>query len=166
MSPDSFEQFLKEHRHKIYGYLLRFVDVDDDAQDLLQEVCIAFYRRIDSIRPETAVCYMYRMAHNTALNWRKQRNRTLLKPAMDFERIPGTVPMTDRYQIVNKAIAQLPANLSAVVHMYYYDRLSYKEISVQTGKSIKAIDSMLDRARSKLRKRIRIDGDGDFELKP
>ena len=69
MSHEHFELFLKDNKHKIYGYLLRFVDNDDDAQDLLQDVFIAFYRKLDRIYPETAINYMYRMAHNMALNW-------------------------------------------------------------------------------------------------
>jgi len=164
MSHDQFEQFLKEHKNSIYCYLLRFVEIDDDAQDLLQDSCLAFYRKLDEIRQETAINYMYRIAHNTALNWLKQSKRYLLKPGSDFERIADTPSGKDGFEVVNKAIALLPSKLSGVVHMYYYDKMSYKEISAQTGKSVKAIDSMLNRARAKLRKRIKLQSDGSLEL--
>lgn len=140
------------------------MDIDDDAHDLLQEVCIAFYNKIERIKPETAICYMYRMAHNAALNWKKQRNKTVLKSPAVFERIAAVDAKTDRYDIVNKAIASLPPNLALVIHMYYYDKLTYLEMSIQTGKSVKAIDSMLNRARIKLRKKIKMDEDGAFKL--
>lgn len=165
MKQELFEPFLRENKNRIYGYLLRFVENDDDAQDLLQDVCLAFYRRLDQIKPETAINYMYRMAHNTALNWLKQRKRMILKPSSDFDRLAGPTPRTDSHEIVNKAIARLPQNLAVVVHMYYHDSLSYKEISEQTGKSVKAVDSILNRARVKLRKGIKMHEDGSLELK-
>jgi RNA polymerase sigma factor (sigma-70 family) len=104
------------------------------------------------------------MAHNAALNWKKQRNKTVLKSPAVFERIAAVDAKTDRYDIVNKAIASLPPNLALVIHMYYYDKLTYLEMSIQTGKSVKAIDSMLNRARIKLRKKIKMDEDGAFKL--
>ena len=165
MSPDQFEQFFRRYKNNLYVYLLRFVEIDDDAQDLLQDSCIAFYKKLDEIKPETAINYMYKIAHNTALNWTKQRRRFLLKPSSDFERIADKPAPKDHYEAVNKAIAMLPSKLARVVHMYYYDKLSYKEISSQTGKSIKAIDSMLNRARTKLRKRIIMHEDGSPMLK-
>lgn len=164
MSPESFESFLKINKNRIYGYLLRFVEIDDDAQDLMQELCIAFYHKIEQIESETALSYMYRMAHNMALNWRKRNAKTFLRPNDDFDRMKSIDEVTERPFVVNKAIAKLPPKLATIVHMYYYDKMSYKEISLQTGRSIKAVDSMLNRARIKLRRLIRLNDDGSFEL--
>jgi RNA polymerase sigma-70 factor (ECF subfamily) len=164
MSQDSFEQFFKDNRNKVYNYLLRFVEIDDDAQDLLQEVCIAFYDRIGQIRQETALPYMYRMAHNLALNWRKTRKKHLLRPTSDFDRLTSAESKTADYGAINEAIAGLPVKLAMAVHMFYFDKLSYREIGGLMGISTKAVDSLLDRARRKLRRRLRIGGDGNFEL--
>lgn len=166
MKPEQFEPFLRENKNRIYGYLLRFVENDEDAQDLLQDVCLAFYRRLELIESETAINYMYRMAHNIALNWLKRRKRTVLKPASDFDRLAGSSPKPDIHEIVNQAIARLPQKMAVIVHMYYHDKMSYKEISEQTGKSVKAVDSILNRSRAKLRKGIKVNEDGSLELTP
>lgn len=165
MSPDSFEQFFKDNRNKVYNYLLRFVEINDDAQDLLQEVCIAFYDRIEQIRPETALPYMYSMAHNMALNWRKTQKKHLLRAAGDFDRLPAAEPKPVSYEVLNAAIAALPVKLATVVHMFYFDKLSYREIGSQLEISVKAVDSLLDRARRKLRRNIGTGEDGTLELK-
>ncbi len=165
MAPESFDPFIRANKNRIYSYILRFVVIDEDAQDILQEVCIAFYDRLEKIKQETALPYMYRMAHNMALNWSKANKKHILKPTGDFERIPEKAPKTEDFTALNQAIAKLPVKLAMVVHMFYYDKLSYREIGEQLGISSKSVDSLLNRARRKLRNCIAINEEGNFELR-
>ncbi len=165
MAPEQFDHFISTNKNRIYNYILRFVDIDEDAQDILQDVFIAFYDRLDSIKHETALPYMYRMAHNMALNWKKASKRHVLKPSEDFERIPDKPIVTENYTALNQAIALLPVKLAMVVQLFYYDKLSYKEIASELKLSSKAVDSLLNRARRKLRDSITINEHGSFELR-
>lgn len=156
MRPESFERFLTDNEKRIYNYLLRFVEVDDDANDLVQNVFLAFYERIGDIDEKTAVAYLYRMAHNMALNFIKHQKRMILKAPADFQNIRDkshAQPETD-YTILNKAIKDLPVKLSTVIHLQYYENLSYKAISEKLGISVKAVESLLVRAKKQLRKKI------------
>jgi RNA polymerase sigma-70 factor, ECF subfamily len=156
MKQESFEAFLSDNEKRIYNYLLRFVEVDADAQDLVQNVFIAFYARIGDIEEKTATAYVYRMAHNMALNWLKQTKKTVLKDPVHFQNLKDTshaAPETD-YSILNQALQELPVKLSSVIHLQYYENLSYKEISAKLGISVKAVESLLVRAKKQLRKKI------------
>ncbi len=156
MKPESFEKFLTDNEKRIYNYLLRFVEVDDDAHDLVQNVFIAFYDRIGDIEEKTAVAYLYRMAHNMALNFIKQHKRMVLRPPEDFQNVRDrshAEPEID-YTVLNNAIRELPIKLSTVIHLQYYENLSYKEISLKLGISVKAVESLLVRAKKQLRKKI------------
>lgn len=156
MKPESFESFLTQNEKRIYNYLQRFVEVDDDASDLVQNVFIAFYDRLDDIEEKTAVAYLYRMAHNMALNFLKQNKRYILKAPEDFQNVRDhshAAPEID-YTVLNNAIKELPVKLSTVIHLQYYDNLSYKEISAKLGISVKAVESLLVRAKKLLRKKI------------
>jgi len=156
MKPESFESFLTDNEKRIYNYLLRFVKIDDDAQDLTQNVFIAFYDKIHDIEDKTAVAYLYRMAHNMALNWVKHQKRIVLRPPNDFQNLrdkPYTESEID-YTILNQALQELPVRLSTVIHLQYYDKLSYKDISTKLGISVKAVESLLVRAKKQLRKKI------------
>lgn len=156
MKPESFESFLTDNEKRIYNYLLRFVEVDDDANDLLQNVFLAFYERIMDIDEKTALAYVYRMAHNMALNWIKHQKRMILKPPSDFQNIKAKPFTNDEvdYSVLNNAIKELPVKLSTVIHLQYYDNLSYKAISDKLGISVKAVESLLVRAKKELRKKI------------
>lgn len=167
MHTDRFEAFLSENEQRIYHYILRFMDVNDDAQDLVQNVFIAFYERIGDIEEKTALAYLYRMAHNMSINWQKQSRRYIVKSPEAFQNMPGKnyhSEATD-YSAVNEAIATLPVKLSTVIHMQYYENLSYKDISAKLGISVKATESLLVRAKKLLRKKIVQDAGGNYVFK-
>jgi RNA polymerase sigma-70 factor (ECF subfamily) len=167
MHPDRFESFLSENEQRIHNYILRFMDVDEDAKDLVQNVFIAFYDRLKDIDDKTALAYLYRMAHNMAINWQKKSRKYLLKSPEAFQNIPGKNyhPEATDYSILNKAIASLPVKLSTVIHLQYYDNLSYKEISSRLSISVKAVESLLVRAKKLLRKKIMQESGGKDVLK-
>jgi len=164
MKPESFEKFLTDNEKRIYNYLLRFVDVEDDANDILQNVFLAFYEHIHDIEEKTAISYAYRTAHNMALNWIKQKRRMVLRAPADFQNLrdkPAYAPEPD-YKFLDKAIQDLPVKLSTIIHLQYYDKLSYKEISLKLGISVKAVESLLVRAKKQLRKKIIKDNGGNY----
>jgi len=167
MLKDSFEAFLTENENRIYNYILRFVDVDDDAHDLVQNVFIAFYKRIEKIEEKTALAYLYRMAHNSSIDWQKQRRRYVLKAPEAFHNLPEKTEKPESHDLstISKAIAALPVKLSTVIHLQYFDRLSYKDISTKLGISIKTVDSHLVKAKNLLRKNLVKDNRGNYVLK-
>jgi len=156
MKTEKFEAFLTDNEKRIHNYLLRFVEVDDDAFDLAQNVFLAFYERMGEIEEKTAVAYVYRMAHNMALNWIKQRKRFVLKDPSDFHNLADKPHHSEdpTRAILNKAIRNLPVKLSAVIHLQYYENMPYKAISEKLNISVKAVESLLVRAKKQLRKDI------------
>jgi len=156
MNRDRFEAFLTENEKRIYYYILRFVDTDDDALDLVQNVFLAFYEKLDDIDDKTALAYLYRMAHNMSINWAKQHRRYILKAPSDFQNLSSPRPPTTNpaHKLLNNAITTLPVKLSTVIHLQYYENLSYKDISDKLNISVKAVESLLVRAKKLLRKKM------------
>jgi len=56
--------------------------------------------------------------------------------------------------LVEASLHELPVKLATVIHLQYYEKLSYKEISLQLGISLKAVESLLVRAKKQLRKKL------------
>jgi len=167
MLKDSFSTFLTENENRIYNYILRFVDVDDDAHDLVQNVFIAFYKQMEKIDEKTALAYLYRMAHNMSIDWQKQRRRYILKSPEAFHNLPDKTSKAESHDssVISKAIAALPVKLSAVILLQYFEKLSYKDISTKLGISIKTVDSHLLRAKNLLRKNLEKDSGGNYVLR-
>ena len=156
MKRELFEGFLATNEKRIFSYLYNLCSNEQDALDVLQSVFIAVYQNLDKIEDATALAYTYKIAHNKCMTFLKNRSRYVNVEPSVFNNLPDnstSIPQTD-YSFLNTAIAALPQKLSAVIHLQYYEKLSYKEISQQLGLSVKAVESLLVRAKRILRKKI------------
>lgn len=156
MKKEQFEAFLSTNEKRIYRYLWNLCSNEQDAMDLLQVVFIAVYQNIEKIEEATALAYTYKIAHNKCMTFLKQNSRYIQVEPSSFNNIPdrsAPEPDTD-YSTLQNAIKALPPKLAAVIQLQYYDKLSYKEISQALGISVKAVESLLVRAKRILRKKM------------
>lgn len=156
MHKERFEPFLKANEKRIYHYLLTLLGNDMDAKDVVQMTFISFYEHIDRVEEPTAVAYVYRIAYNKSMTFLKQKGRYIPCEPSVFDRIPDkpSTPHPTDYSTLHEAMRQLPVRLAAVIHLQYYENLSYKQISEQLGISMKAVESLLVRAKKVLRKKM------------
>ncbi|MDZ4120867.1 MAG: sigma-70 family RNA polymerase sigma factor, partial [Candidatus Cloacimonadaceae bacterium] len=156
MITEDFESFLEANEKRIYHYLYNILGVEADAQDVLQDSFIAFYEHLDSIEKSTAVSYIYRIAHNKAMNFIKLRKHYLFQPPENFHNLPDNTKQSIEpdFNDLRLAIRELPVKLAAIIHLQYYEKLSYKAMAEQLGISVKAVESLAVRAKRILRKKI------------
>ncbi len=156
MKKEQFEGFLLAHQKRIYHYLLTLTGNDSDASDLVQMVFISFYEHIDRVEEPTALAYVYRIAYNKSMTFLKQKSRYITLEPHSFDHLPDqskNEPAPD-YTALRAAIRELPPRLASVIHLQYYENLSYKDISSQLGISVKAVESLLVRAKKQLRQKL------------
>jgi RNA polymerase sigma-70 factor (ECF subfamily) len=156
MDVAKFEPILAENEKRIFYYLLKMVRNSEDAEDILQAVFYAFYQRMSEIDEKAAVVYLFRAAHNKALNFIKARKRYVPMESEVFERIPNPrpKPVDPREEVLRNAIAELPPRLATVISLQMYDDLSYKDIAERMNTTVSAVESLLVRAKRILRKKI------------
>jgi RNA polymerase sigma factor (sigma-70 family) len=156
MKKEQFEGFLLAHEKRIYHYLLTLLGNDNDANDLVQMVFISFYEHIDRIEEPTALAYVYRIAYNKSMTFLKQKSRFVNLEPQSFDSLPDKSqgePPAD-YSSLHQAIRELPPRLAAVIQLQYFENLCYKDISDTLGISVKAVESLLVRAKKILRKKM------------
>ncbi|HNZ07902.1 MAG: sigma-70 family RNA polymerase sigma factor [Candidatus Cloacimonetes bacterium] len=156
MQASQFEAFLQNNQKRIYHYLISLTGNEPDAQDLVQIVFIAFYEHIDRVEEATALAYLYKIAHNKCMTFLKQKSRYISADPKSFDHIPDrpqNSPEPD-FSPLRDAVQALPPRLASVIQLQYYEKLSYKEISTQLGISVKAVESLLVRAKKILRKKL------------
>lgn len=154
MNRNNFESIVKDFTPKLFNYIMKFVRHREDAEDVLQSVFLAFYHKMDSVDPEKISPYLYRACHNNSLDFLKKRKREISFPNQDFENIAdlSSEDKEDMYKdIVKFALTTLPTKMSLLIELKIYQKKSYKEISAETGYTIKAIESQLVRAKKRLR---------------
>lgn len=147
-----FERIVKEYGGRLYGYLLKFVNHTEDAEDLLQSVFTAFYNNMAAVDENRYPSYLYRTAHNKAINHMKKNKRyASYHESLDNHYVEPeqTNPKIDE---LNKALKTLKPKELQVVELKIYQKLSYQQIADILDTTVSAVDSLLVRAKRKLRK--------------
>ncbi|MCF7792894.1 MAG: sigma-70 family RNA polymerase sigma factor [Candidatus Cloacimonetes bacterium] len=149
---------MRKQNKKIFNYLLKILRNREDAEDILQETFVAFYKKMETISQEAHVSYLYRTAHNRALNLikkRKKRDKHSINYS-EMEHLPAGEKEAEinnkNIEILKSAFSQLPQKYATILEMQFYQKMSYREIAKVLETTEKAVDSRLVRAKRKLKK--------------
>ena len=167
----SFEELVQRYESKAYNLALRLTRNVEDAEEVLQDVFITIYRKIDGFEGKAKFSsWLYRITVNAAfMKLRKRRQdqsvslsdlipqlntREIFQPVScgfrsDFRATNGEIR-----EALEHAIDKLPDDYRAVFILRDVDGLSNKEVSDILGLTIPAVKSRLHRSRMMLRKRL------------
>ncbi len=157
---DAFEIIYRDHSARTYALCLRLVGGDTtDATELLQDVFIRAWRRLDTFRGDSAFSsWLHRLAVNTLLeNARTDRRRTArVLPMEDTTRLPGAARAggIELRMDMEKAIASLPKGARIAFVLHDVEGYQHQEIAAQLGVSVGTVKAQLHRARRLLRERL------------
>lgn len=159
-----FGEIIERYQRKLSSYLYRFVRNREEAEDLLQNVFIKVYKHsqdFDSSRKFSS--WVYRIAHNEAVNFLKRRAKkifiswediVLSKDKLEAER--GGESASDPWLVkeikkeVRDAIEKLPPRYKDILVMRYFQEKSYREISKILKKPVNTVGTLINRAKRKL----------------
>ncbi|MBD8349513.1 RNA polymerase sigma factor [Dysgonomonas sp. HGC4] len=147
----AFDELLLRHQKNVYNYIYFIIRNREMAEDVFQET---FIKAITTIKQGRYVengkfrAWIMRIAHNLVIDYfRQERNEnTVSNDETEIDLLnnanlcEGTIEDQLVYgqilQDVKKLIQYLPESQREVLEMRYYQGLSFKEISEQTGISI------------------------------
>lgn len=165
----AWDEFYEEHSHELYGFVFRLVRGDPQtAADLFQDTWLDAIRHIRQFDPSRGELrwWLFGIARRrVALHWRQRLTRgDTAAPA--YEDIPvnvldGTVVPDDVIEhleqaaVVQASLLALPPERRRVLVDKYVEELSVHQIAARSGKSPKAVESLLSRAREQFRALLR-----------
>ncbi|MDH3301952.1 MAG: sigma-70 family RNA polymerase sigma factor [Acidimicrobiia bacterium] len=143
---------ISEHR-LAYPGISRHVLTRSVQEDVAQEVLIAVSRSIHRYRGDAKfTTWLYTVARNTAVA-ELRRSRPAVSydddSAGEHDALRFSSRATDR-QIIQAAIAQLPAIFREIVYLRDVQRLSYEDIANREGIALNTVRSRLSRGRALL----------------
>lgn len=160
---------LMERRgEKVFHYLIRQLQSEADAADLAQETFVRVYQYRGKFDPSAKFStWLYTIATNLArdrFRWRSRQPQVAL--GAENESTRGTLGDTltdenpgpdeqmqhaERIEVVCRAVARLPKDLRTAIILSEYERHSYAEIAAISGRSARAVEGRIARARQLLR---------------
>jgi RNA polymerase sigma-70 factor (ECF subfamily) len=152
----AWRQWYDESFADLYAYVLwRCGGLRDHADELTQEVWLTAVRRLSSFDPGSGsfVGWLRGIAAQLARNhFRKEQRRANLFGHMRARESPDTDwHQREQAERVARALAELPEHYEAVLRAKYLDGLEMAAIAQARGQSLKAIESLLSRAREAFR---------------
>lgn len=119
-----------------------------DAEDVMQDVFLRLLTKAPVFRDDDhAKAWLLRVAVNRARDLLRAARRQNVPLEMAENVSAPEQPAGETLQ----AVLALPPKLRLVVHLFYYEELSVKEIAAAVGISQGAVKARLSRARKQLR---------------
>ena len=157
-----FKLLMNKFQEPIYQYIRRMVVSHEDAQDILQEVFIRVFRRLDQFRYESSLhTWIYRIATNECvrlLNKHKEEvvseeetRQELMEKLKASEYIDYENELAVKFQ---EAILSLPEKQRIVFHLRYYDELKYEEIASIMNSTVDTLKVNYHYAKNKIKEYI------------
>jgi RNA polymerase sigma-70 factor (ECF subfamily) len=134
--PLDLARFYDEHAPALYAFLLNLTRSEAEARDLVQELFVRLAERpgrLSGVRDERA--FLLRLGHNLAIDSMRRRTaqreaveRAAREPAEIFA--PAVSPDEQAFrEAVSVALAGLPEEQRAVVHLKIWEDQTFAEIA-------------------------------------
>ena len=166
---EAFRELIETHQSRVIGTVAKMLGDDSDAEDIAQQVFIRIWNSAARYEPNAKfTTWLFTITRNLVFNEARRRRR---HPALPLEReqderafqaedthtkAPSAVLLeTEMQETIQTAIDGLPEVQRMAVVLRRYQDVSYEEIASILKLSVPAVKSVLFRARTELRERLR-----------
>ena len=126
-----------------------------DAEDIAQDTFFRVWKKAHAYRPGKVqfTTWLHRIAHNLCIDQFRKRSSTE-SPKLDGDWVATTPDESqlDRMKIVNRALNDLPERQRTALILCALQGMSNSQAAEVIGVSLKALESLLSRARNTLRR--------------
>ena len=154
----AYSELVARHLPAIEVYAKRIVNDDILAQDIAQDAMVVLWQRSADFNPNKArlTTWLHRIAHNRCIDIMRKRQREVSWDPSESEH-PLTESDAPRDQPpVDVALMRLPESQRTALVLTYYQNLSNREVAEIMNSSVRAVESLLVRARGNLKKQLEI----------
>ncbi len=166
----AFDEIMKELFDNLVFFINRYVHdihaAEDIAIDAFSDLVVNKHRYNFKVTLKT---YLFMLGRSRALNYIKHRKvidfvelTEAEKTSYEQETLEEIVLADERKRVINNALNSLPDDMRVVIHLIYFEDLSYDEAARVMKKNRKQVDNLLYRAKKELR--IILGKDGELLL--
>ena len=165
----AFEQLVERHQALVAGTVARMLGNNSDVEDVAQQVFVRVWKSAKRYQPRAKfTTWLLKITRNLVFNELRRRKRHALNPLQSEEggeemqlkdehvQTPDASLLEAELQgAIESAIGQLPDSQRMAVILRRYEELSYDQIADVLDQSVPAVKSLLFRARTELRARLK-----------
>lgn len=155
---EAFRELVERHQRRVFGFVRNLVSHGPDAEDLVQEVFVAAFRKLDSFDSERSQfsTWLLTIARNRCLN-HLQRSSVATMPSSEFDVEAKTTQPVDAmlsrefHARLDAALELLPLEQRTAFVLAEIQELPYAQIAIIEGVELGTIKSRVSRAKQRLR---------------
>ena len=163
----AFDEIVDSLFHKlvffIYGYVHDTYAAEDIAIDALSDLFVN--KKHFNFKVSLKTC-VFMIGKSKALNYLKHQKmisaNSFYEVAMitdDEKELEDMIIDDERKRLIHTALKQLPSNLQMVIHLVFFENMSYEEAAKTMNKSKKQIYNLIYRAKEDLRDILESEGE-------
>jgi RNA polymerase sigma-70 factor (ECF subfamily) len=152
-----FEEMYRQHAPRIYSLACRMAGSPEDGEDLLQEIFLQAYRKLDSFKGDSALgTWLYRLALNHCLDYVRSRQAKMKKATESLDATQTWEPSSRRDTPIarldlDRALEKLPDGCREAFVLHDIEGFDHKEVAKLLNIAEGTSKSQVFKARLKLR---------------
>src|SRR5215470_5750921 len=162
-SHHAFAELVKRHTERFYRLAYRYVQGKETAEDIVQDAFLKLWENPGTWQPERNskfTTWFYRVVVNLCLDWQKKKRPAELLDdqvplADDREAIDAAMIRSQEQKILEQEISALPERQRMALNLCFDQGLSNQEAAEVMGMNLKALQSLIMRAKTTLKERMK-----------
>jgi RNA polymerase sigma-70 factor (ECF subfamily) len=158
---EAFSTLVERHSGRYYGLAYRTLFNKVDAEEITQEAFLKLWQRPglwDETKNTRFSTWFYRVVANLCIDRNRKKTPVFIE---DIEALSGksgdsteeTILLREKRRLADSMILELPENQRMALNLCFYEGLSNKEAAEVMGLSLKALQSLIIRAKSALKEK-------------
>ncbi|MBR4308044.1 MAG: RNA polymerase sigma factor [Oscillospiraceae bacterium] len=155
----AFDEIMELLFHRLVFFIDRYVQDPYEAEDLAIETMTELVVHPKKYRFTVSLkTYLFLIGKSKAIDYLRRKNRRRTEPAEAVresadrgESPEEQLQLQEQQRMVHEALAKLPQEMSAVLHLLYFEDLTYEEAAKIMKKSPKQVDNLAYRGKKELR---------------
>lgn len=165
----AFGILIKKYEKLVFSTSYKLVQNTTDAEDICQDVFLKVYKSIHQLKSETDISgWLFKITYNISLSFLRKKNpakanplndinseyskNALNSPLIENQTPIHTLEQKEAAEELFKAIDELPEKQKKALLLHKFEELSHKETGDLMNLSKTAVESLIYRAKSNLRK--------------
>lgn len=155
----AFAQVVERHSGLFFQAAYRMCSSPEDAEEIVQEAFLKLWKKpqaFDAAKGTKFTTWFYRVVTNLAIDHVRRKRPQSGSDVLEYMADKGPLAdeqleERDRQDVLEVAIQALPERQKAALNLCFYEGLSNKEAAEILGVGVKALESLLMRAKTALK---------------
>lgn len=160
---DAWRQLVRLYERRLLYYLRRLLGSERDAWDVLQQTWLGVFRQIGSLQnPRALRPWLYRIAHNQAMTFRRRHGAEAPTQSMGSHRVDDLDELAakpddesewsvDAAEQIHQGLSELSVDHREVLTLFFLEQIGVEEIAQVLGLPPGTVKSRLHYAKRALK---------------